>query len=319
MINRIKYMLKVKKTKIHLSIKKSFEDENIKKLRGKNKIKAYLKKCFFHPICTLNSIFKNDFNIKYIEIVLTTKCTLNCKGCSALMDYYDKRNDMSLDKNIKSLKRILDSCDSIDHLRLLGGEPLLYPNLYEMLYFIKNQEKINRVSIVTNGTLLIKDNKILDILKDSKFDVFISDYGKISRKKDELIKLLKTNNIRYILGNKDFMWRDYGDLECRNRKKSQLKKQFLNCEIMCTSILNGNIFHCPRNSHGTNLKKIPLKEQDYVNLLDDNIDIEQLRKKLYKFFYKYTPYVEACNHCDYATKELKSIPAGQQINRRNVS
>ena len=315
MIDKIKYALNKKKIQLYVSIRKEFDDEKIKKLNKKQKIKIYIKKCICHPITLLKAILKKEFNIKYIEIVLTTKCTLNCKGCSALMNYYNKRYDTNIDINIESLKRILNSCDSIYHLRLLGGEPLLYPNLYELLEFLKKQNKIKQITIVTNGTLLIKNEKIIKILKNSLFNVFISNYGKNSSKKEELINQLKENNIKYILGKEDTLWRNYGDLEKRNRKEKELKKQFLNCKIMCTSILDGKLHHCPRSSHGTNLKKIPLRKQDYIDLLDKNIDEKQLRKELYKFFYKYVPYVEACNYCNSATKELKSMPAGEQYKK----
>ena len=86
---------------------------------------------------------------------------------------------------------------------------------------------------------------------------------------------------------------------------------------MCTSILDGKLHHCPRSSHGTNMKKIPLRKQDYIDLLDKNIDKKQLRKELYEFFYKYVPYVEACNYCNSATKYLKSIPAGEQYEKNH--
>lgn len=315
MINRVRYALKKKKIQLYLSLKNEFEDERIKKLNRKEKIKIYLKKCICHPISLLKAILKKELNIKYIEIVLTTKCTLNCKGCSALMNYYKKRYDTNIDINIESLKRILNSCDSINHLRLLGGEPLLYPNLYELLEFLRKQKKIKRITIVTNGTLLIKDEKIINILKNNRFDVFISNYGINSKKKDELIKELEKNNIEYKLSSIEKLWRDYGNLENRNRKEKELKKQFLNCEIMCTSILDGKLHHCPRSSHGANIKKIPVRKQDYIDLLDRSIDEKQLRKELYKFFYKYVPYIEACNYCNSATKELKSIPAGQQYKK----
>ena len=315
MINKIRYALKKKKIELYLSIKNKFEDEKIKELNRKEKIKIYLKKSICHPIILLKAILKKELNIKYIEIVLTTKCTLNCKGCSALMNYYNKRYDTNIDENIEALKRILNSCDSINYLRLLGGEPLLYSNLYEMLEFLNKQKKIRRITIVTNGTLLIKNEKINNILKNDRFDVFISNYGNNSKKKDELIKELKENNIKYKLGSTEKLWRDYGNLENRNRKESELKKQFLNCKITCISLLDGKLHHCPRSSHGTNIKKIPLRKQDYIDLLDKSLDEKQLRKELYKFFYKYVPYIEACNYCNSGTKSLKSMSAGEQYKK----
>lgn len=311
MILRIKYILKKIKIKFYLIVKNDFKDG----MNRRERLFFYFKKIISHPKRFLDSLTGKEFNIDYLEIVLTTVCTLNCRGCSALMNYYKKPSHTDKEMNIKSLKRILSLCDSIDHLRLLGGEPLCYPYLFDILNFLNGEDKIKKITIVTNGTLLIRDDEIINILKNKKFNIFISNYGDISNKKDKLINDLAKNNINYILGDKDFLWRDYGNFECRNRSKNQLKKQFLNCQVVCRSLYNGKIHQCPRSTHGANLKLIPLRKEDYIDLFDTNISDRQLRRKLYKFFYSYVPYVEACNYCNNATKELKNIPAGQQLKK----
>ena len=314
-IDKFKYAIKKMIIKSKLSLKNYLQIERMRNMSKQKKIMVCLKKIVFHPIKAFSIFKKGDFNIEYIEMVLTTKCTLKCVGCSALMCYYKKQNDILLENNIKALERIVNACDSLFCLRLLGGEPLCYQNLYDILLFIKNKDKIKKVTIVTNGTLTINDNRIIEILKEDKFDVYISDYGKISRKKDGLIQQLEKNNIKYYSSKIDTKWRDYGNLECRNRTEKELKKQFLNCNIMCTSILNGKLHHCPRSSHGTNLNKIPLKDVDYIDLLDNNIDDCELRKRLFEFFYGYIPYIEACNYCNSGTSELKYMKAGEQMKK----
>lgn len=315
MINKIKYKFRKFKLKWHLIIRNEYGDSNILNKKYKEKRKFYIKRVLCNPIKLFFKLVKKELNINYIEIVLTTICTLKCRGCSALMDKYKEQSHTDIDINIKSLKRLINCCDTIGHFRILGGEPLCYPNLYEILELVKDENKVKRVTIVTNGTLLINDKKIINILKNSKYDVFISNYGKTSRKKDELIKELKDNNIKYQLGNEEFKWRDYGNLECRNRNKKDLAKQFYQCNMICNSLFKGKIHHCPRSTHGTNLKKIPLRQEDYIDILDKKITDKELRKKLYKFFYGYVPYVEACNYCNNGTKEIKNIPAGEQVKR----
>ena len=315
MINRIKYKINKLKVRYFLLIKNEIESEELLKLPSKKRKIEYLKKLILNPKRTFLNLSGKVFNVKYTEIALTTVCTLNCKGCSALMGEYKEHYHTDINKNIKALERMLASVDSIRHLRLLGGEPLCYPNLYEMLLFVSMQDKIRKATIVTNGTLLIKDERIIEILKNKKFDVFISNYGETSRKKEELINQLESNNIKYTLSDEENLWRDYGNLECRNRSKKELEKQFLNCTIMCNSILEGKLHHCPRSTHGMNLKKIPVAKRDYIDLLDESLTQKQLRKDLYKFFYKYVPYVEACNYCNSGTKEMKNIPAGVQENK----
>lgn len=313
MINRIKNKLRKVSEKLDLLVKLELDkEEKVKEMSSKQRKLFVIKKIATNPKRLFNVLIGKEFNISYVEIPLTTVCTLNCKGCSALMNHYKKPEHIDLKHNIKALERLVMSCDTIRHLRLLGGEPLSYPYLYDILCFTEKEEKIKRVTIVTNGTLLINDNRVIEILKNKKFDVFISDYGEFSRKKDELFNQLNENHIKCRLADKDKSWRDYGDLTNRNRSKKELEKQFFNCGIECNSLLNGKLHHCPRSSHGTNLNKLPLKECDYVDLLDDEINSKVLRKKLYRFFYGYVPYIEACNYCNRGTNQLKSIPAGQQ-------
>ena len=305
MKNRIKYKLKLIKELV-------MELEDYKAIKKKNKINKilYYFRIVIKKLKKIIDIFiLKKIYIYYVEMVLTTVCPLNCNGCSALINYYSKKSHIDLNNNIKALDNLIKICDSIDHLRLLGGEPLCYPKLYEILKYLNNQVKIKKITIVTNGTLLIKDNRVLKILNNEKFNVYISDYGLVSGKKNELINQLKCNNIKYIISDEERMWRDYGNLECRNRNEKELRNQFSNCPIMCNSILNGKLHHCPRSSNGTNIKKIPLRQVDYLDLLDKNLN----KKQLYKFFFKYVSYVEACNHCNAGTKDLKQISPGIQL------
>ena len=315
MIYWIRYKARKFRIKLYSAIK-SVIDQNIdlSKMSRKKRIIYYIKKVLLNPKRIFLNLIGKELNVSYVEVVLTTFCTLNCKGCSALMPFYKKRKNFDLDIIIKSLDTLTDSVNSIQKLRLLGGEPLLYPNITKLIKYTLKNDKIKNVVIVTNGTLLLND-ELIELLKNNKCGVYISDYGEISIKKDELVNQLSNNNIKYQLKKDGSKWRDYGNLECRNRTKRELKKQFSKCEINCSSIFDGKLFYCPRNSHGTNLKKIPLRNEDYIELYNNTLNKKQLNKRLYHFFYKYTPYIEACNYCNAGTNILKEINAGEQEER----
>ena len=309
---RIRYKFKKIKLKIRLLIKDYFTQDEVDKMPQTRRMFMALKTVVLKPKTLFYIFSKKKICVRYVELVLTTFCTLNCKGCSALMEHYKHRKHIDIEINKKSLEKMLGSIDKLMHLRLLGGEPLCYPNLFDILNYANGQEKIKRITIVTNGTILIKDNRVLEALKNNKCDVYISNYGEKSNKKEELINQLKENNIKYELEEENSTWRNYGNLEYRNRTDRELRKQFLNCKIMCTSMYDGKLYQCPRSSHGKNLGIIPLKENDCIDLLDEKITQKQLRKKLYSFFYKYVPYVNACNYCNSGTKEMTTIKAGDQ-------
>lgn len=91
-----------------------------------------------------------DINI--IEIGLLNKCNLKCPLCSRqIKKKYDKiKLKNTLD--IKLLKQSLDYFSNLKHVKLVGAvcEPTLYPNLFELITYLK-QRSIS-ISISTNGS-----------------------------------------------------------------------------------------------------------------------------------------------------------------------
>ena len=247
-----------------------------------------------------------------MELVITTKCTLNCKNCANLMPMYKKPYNVDKDIIIKSIKKIAACVDEVYIFRILGGEPFCNPELKNYLREMP-ENKFREIVIVTNGTLVPKDPELINIIREKNITVEISDYGKISYKKDELIEMLKKEKINYKINSAYRVWYDYGSLENKNKSKKSLKRQFSKCDIYCKSILNGALYYCPRHSHGIDLGKIKKNDDEYVDLLN-NSDKEN-RKKIKELMLR-NKYIEACNYCNYATRECKSIPAGEQNSKK---
>ncbi len=79
----------------------------------------------------------------------TLKCNLRCKGCYTLG--YGLRHELSLEL----ADRILGECEELGiyFITILGGEPLVYPHLYEI---IERHPDIF-FQVYTNGTLMTQD------------------------------------------------------------------------------------------------------------------------------------------------------------------
>lgn len=267
-----------------------------------------------NPIRAFKALTGKELNISYADAVLTTRCTLNCQGCGALMEYYKKPEHIAVGRVIQSLRVLIETCDHIKRIHLLGGEPLCYPWLYEVLEFLLDQDKVYQVGITTNGTLLLRDERVKTILRNPKFEVDISFYGNdVSIRASELVQQLKDNDIKYKLNNKGRGWIDFGGFENRKRPETELKKQFTKCLFKwCRVVYNGKLYRCSRSAHGTNLNLIPVKEDDYIELLPPT---QNLRKRLWRYLYGPVQYIEACKFCDvvqYDPPRLWHIQAGVQ-------
>ena len=83
--------------------------------------------------------------VKHLDLVLTEKCSLKCKDCSNLMQYYAKPVDEDFDQMMNGLDKFMNNVDFVNEVRLIGGEPLMYKRITEVLKKLldyKNYEKI---------------------------------------------------------------------------------------------------------------------------------------------------------------------------------
>ncbi|MCI9535331.1 MAG: radical SAM protein [Lachnospiraceae bacterium] len=253
--------------------------------------------------------------ISYVELVVTTKCSLRCKYCSNLIQYYDihtkKPYDSKLNKNILAINKLLTVVNVINEFCVLGGEPFLYQDLFELLRYLLSRNEIKNIVITTNGTIIPNDD-LIHLLQNKRFCVRISNYGNKSKHLHELKKTLKSNHIRFQEVFHNSEWADYGGLTPRNRGVDELKKQFGQCATSCRSLLNGKLHTCFRSSHGMDLGFIRQNHKDYVDLLDQNLTSKELIIQVEHIVFG-KDYIDACNYCDFGVFPIKWVTPGLQV------
>lgn len=107
-----------------------------------------------------------------VMIEITNRCNLNCKHCARTMmglEYLDV-GDMSFE----NFKMIFKQFPDVRSVTLTGlGEPLLHPELFQIIEYIKNYREDIRIFMSTNGTLL-NDEKIQRLINSGVDDLQIS-------------------------------------------------------------------------------------------------------------------------------------------------
>lgn len=264
-------------------------------------------------ITLLNQKLWHGIYLKYIEIPITTFCSLNCKECSNLIQYYQHPYHVDKEILLNSVAKLVNSINGIFMLRILGGEPLVSDNLLPILTLLNGKKNVKQIQIVTNGTSKFTDDQIAQIKLDKRITVDISNYGDRSWKANELKEQLKKNNIVYYTQDERIFWTQQANVSNRQRTVDELKNVYKLCTIDCISMLNGCIHVCPRSSHGMDLGIFECKKQDYVDVLNE----KNIRKKLYELLN--TEYVDACNYCDnYRWETLPEVKAAEQISKKDA-
>lgn len=252
----------------------------------------------------------NFLFVEHFELIITTKCSLNCNGCSNLMPEYRRRKEAYFrDKTeiMHEIDMLLDAVDSVLNCRILGGEPMLHPDLAEILAYLLKKENVGSIHIITNGTIVPK-GELMEALKNKRVIVIFSDYGKRSRNIEECCNILQKEKVNYNV-NSSLKWSDLGDMKKREVSVEELTMQRKNCKFCCKTYLNGQFHLCPRSAFGTDLGYFDYPD-DYLQL--ENMSLSERRKEIAEMLYS-KPYIECCAHCLAGTEMAKPIDAGEQI------
>ncbi len=268
----------------------------------------------FHNARILKNKLQNKSFLKQLDFIVTTKCTLKCEKCLNLISQYNNPYDVNEDFILNSIKKIDESITFIHKFRILGGEPFCNPKLKEYLKLLPI-EKFGQIVIVTNGTIVPKDEELISLIKKKKIFIEISNYGNFSDKKDELIQLLRSKKIKYTCDKEQIEWYDYGDVIRYNKTEEQLNEQFFRCNMSYGIVLNGIIYFCPRQAHAHDLGLVKRKENEYVDLLSNSA--KENRKQIKKIFSR-KEYIEICKYCKYATPICRTIQSAKQKNNEIV-
>jgi len=113
----------------------------------------------------LLKIARGDFTLDpHIAVYyVTMQCNLNCAYCE---DFGSRRNHLVTPApSLEDAKHILKVIRTgVDRLWLTGGEPLMHPQLLDLLTYARNELGFREISLITNGTLLSQNRHLLPFL-----------------------------------------------------------------------------------------------------------------------------------------------------------
>ena len=215
--------------------------------------KTYTKRIGFFPH---DYIFNSPINweciiwlkptfqvLNYLEINLWNGCNFSCAGCTHLAPLFSKDSEgYSPEKLKKDMKRIADFL-YIKKIRLLGGEPLLHPQIEECLRIIREIFPLSQLCIVSNGILLpsMKESFFYTCY-EKKYELNISLYKPVLTKKNQIELDLKRYGIKYKFTDEiNNFYRTFNP-----KGNSDKDKAHTSCHMKtCYMLKDSKIYKCP--------------------------------------------------------------------------
>lgn len=270
--------------------------------------------------------YRDESNIEHnkellifgVELLVTEKCTLKCMDCSNLMQYYKKPIDCKKEDLFLYIDKLDEIFDEIQVLRILGGEPFIRNDIYDIVIYAQKKSNIKYIEIVTNGTILLDEEKIKEFDK-SKLLIHISNYGELAPNRDTLSNSLENAGIEYVIRNFDY-WLESANILNYNYDTTELDEVYKTCNTAknCNTISNGNLYICPYLAHAHRLKAVPEENFEMIDIMNETIPTDILKSQIYDFLYR-TKHFKGCNYCAGRDLEFtKKVPVARQIKEPRI-
>lgn len=204
-----------------------------------------------------------------VEIHIADHCNLNCLGCSHYSPLAKPRfcdlDDLKI--NLKKLSKIRKSIGTI---RLLGGEPLLNPDVSKVFKVVRNYFEQVKIELVTNGLLLKSEKLPNDFWREvRRYDVTIclTEYP-INIDYVELIKCCKERGVKVEIYNSVGR---FSLFQLDKEKKGSRKNYYYCKERTCFQLVGNKIFSCAQSAYVGYLNKafgsfFKYEKGDYLTL-----------------------------------------------------
>jgi len=257
----------------------------------------------------------NKLFIRSMDIIVTEKCSLKCKDCSNLMQYYDKPINIEGSELLADYEDLNAVSDEVNEIRIIGGEPLMNKDFDEITAKAASYEKFNKVVVYTNGTICPRNEKLEKIKNDKTF-VFITTYGALSKNAEKLANSLEKLGINYNI-QPAYGWTDSGKVKNYNRPEKLNKNLFkLCCAKHFTTLTDGKIFRCPFSANLERLKALPKSEDDFFDIRNarHSSSLKELKLNL-KWFLRDKDLINACNFCHGRSYGQPEIEPGIQTKK----
>ncbi len=251
------------------------------------------------------AVKNNDVVLEGLDVVITERCSLKCKECSNLMQYFSHPQNADYEDVMASLVRVLKEVKYIKDINILGGEPFMNKEWHKYVLEIMKYENIGNILIHTNGTILPAEEELKKI-KDKRVVFKLSNYGNVSVNLEGIVKLLKKHEICYTVA-KVTEWVRCGDIYQHNRSEAENRKVYNACCMKgVLSLKNGKIFGCPFAGNVAALQAVPQEINEGVPVSEEDMltGIKELKEK---------KFLKACDYCEGRPIGFYDIPAAEQI------
>jgi len=241
-------------------------------------------------VCQDASLRRDFLYLRSVDLVITEKCTLKCKDCANLMQFYEDPKTYSVEFVLNGIAELAAKCDLIHEVRVIGGEPFLNKDIYPILDAVASYNKINKIVVYTNGMVPPSEQKLLNMKNGLGKLVFsITDYAELGRNLEKTVATVRSLGIPFRVHPPEH-WTDSGRILTTPLSQEESLESFAKCcGKNLYTLIGENLYRCPFAANAEQFRGIPLSANNSVSVFKAKADL-----KAYAYG---IPMIDACRLC----------------------
>ncbi len=221
-----------------------------------------------------------DSYLSYLEFHVADHCNLNCKYCTHYSPLVPGQVFTEYEQFSKDLHQLKSYIVDIGVIRILGGEPLLNPELGRYIKLVRKLYPASIITVVTNGLLIDKmDSELIQQMKENMAFFHISYYPPLESKVQAIKQFLYEQGIPYTITSMITEFNKTQTLE-----SNQDEDFFYRCfQATCTCLHQGKLAPCyaPFTTKYFNAafdKQVPVDEG--IDLYEQDLTYPMIKARL---------------------------------------
>ena len=229
--------------------------------------------------------------LPYFEFHTADHCNMNCLVCCDCSSLVMEPVFPVFEKIVQDFRQLKKFIDDIGQIRILGGEPLLNPEINKYVNFMRMIYPLSDIRICTNGILLPKMSEdFFDTLRKNNIVIDISVYPPMKSKIPAIQKLLFQKGISANFSGV----KNYFGKVIQIHPHTHAFEKFLHCTSpVCNMLHDGkfSVCHAPfAFKYFNKYFNQNLPTDGYLDLYDKSLTTEKLKQYISK------P-IKECSHC----------------------
>lgn len=240
--------------------------------------------------------------IEHLDFHVVEHCNLNCKGCSVFSPIANPcfANIKSFEHDMRMLYNLVG--DNVQQIHLLGGEPLLHPEIEKFAKVCRSIFTKTRIDITTNGLRIFDmTDTFWNVLRENKIAIKFTQYP-IQFDYQKMIKYVEEKGIYVFSAGPKNGIKYFRRIPLNLKAVFNMYHSFIQCPYAdCVQLRDGKLYHCPASAFiyllNKKIQEMNLSKEKFHLSEGDYLELSKTRtsEEVFQFLSNAIPF---CQYCD---------------------